>query len=117
MWKQASSRNISDIRVETKSKDLSAPPFGEINPALTMEDIVANEGEDYRAYSADSKKVIASCASVAVSVKSILDTPLFTDDGLLTEESEGTATNIEGFLNNMRIGFCLTQGARSEANC
>lgn len=70
-----------------------------------MEDIVANEGEDYRVYSADSKKVIASCASVAVSVKSVLDTPLLTDDGLLTEESEGTATNIEGFLNNMRISF------------
>lgn len=70
-----------------------------------MEDIVANEGEDYRAYSADAKKVIASCASVAVSVKSVLDTPLLTDDGLLTDESEGTATNIEGFLNNMRISF------------
>ena len=70
-----------------------------------MEDIVANEGEDYRAYSGDSKKVIASCASVAVSVKSVLDTPLLTDDGLLTDESEGTATNIEGFLNNMRINF------------
>ena len=70
-----------------------------------MEDIVANEGEDYRAYSADSKKVIASCASAAVSVKSVLDTPLLTDDGLLTNESEGTATNIEGFLNNMRISF------------
>ena len=70
-----------------------------------MEDVVANEGEDYRAYSADSKKAIASCASVAVSVKSVLDTPLLTDDGLLTEESEGTATNIEGFLNNMRISF------------
>lgn len=70
-----------------------------------MEDIVAKEGEDYRAYSVDSKKVIASCASVAVSVKTVLDTPLLTDDGLLTDESEGTATNIEGFLNNMRISF------------
>ena len=70
-----------------------------------MEDIVATEGEDYRAYSADSKKVVASCASVAVSVKSVLDTPLLTDDGLLTEESEGTATSIEGFLENMRISF------------
>lgn len=70
-----------------------------------MEDIVKNEGDDYRAYSADSKKAIASCASVAVSVKSVLDTPLLTDDGLLTEESEGTASNIEGFLKNMRIGI------------
>lgn len=70
-----------------------------------MEDIVTSEGDDYRAYSPDSKKIIASCASVAVSVKSVLDTPLLTDDGLLTDESEGTATNIEGFLNNMRISF------------
>lgn len=70
-----------------------------------MEDNVANEGEDYRAFSADSKKVIASCASVAVSVKSVLDTPLLTDDGLLTDESEGTASSIEGFLNNMRIDY------------
>ena len=70
-----------------------------------MEDIVASEGDDYTAYSADSKKTIASCASVAVSVKTVLDTPLLTDDGLLTEESEGTATNIEGFLNNMNISI------------
>lgn len=70
-----------------------------------MEDIVANEGEDYRSYTTDSKKVIASCASVAVSVKTVLDTPLLTDDGLLTDKSEETATNIEGFLSNMRINF------------
>ena len=68
-----------------------------------MEDIVASEGEDYRAYTADSKKTIASCASVAVSVKAVLDTPLLTDDGLLTEDSEKTASSIEGFLDNMRI--------------
>ena len=70
-----------------------------------MEKIVETEGDDYRNYSAESKKVIASCASVAISVKSVLDTPLLTDDGLLTDESEGTASNIEGFLNNMRISY------------
>lgn len=70
-----------------------------------MEDIVEKEGEDYRYYSPESKKAIASCASVAVSVKSVLDTPLLTDDGLLTEESEGTATNIEGFLDNLKINY------------
>ena len=32
-------------------------------------------------------KVIASCAGDAVSVKSVPDTPMVTDDGLLTEES------------------------------
>ena len=70
-----------------------------------MEEIVDKEGMDYRKYASDSKKTIASCASVAVSVKSVLDTPLLTDDGLLTEESAGTATNIEGFLNNLRISY------------
>ncbi len=70
-----------------------------------MEDIVNFEGDDYRAYSDASKKTVASCASVAVSVKSVLDTPLLTDDGLLTEESENTVTGIEGFLNNMKIPY------------
>ena len=66
-----------------------------------MEDIFENEGDDYSKYDSESKKIIASCASVAVSVKSLLDTPLLTDDGLLTEESEGTASNIEDFLVTM----------------
>ena len=70
-----------------------------------MEDIVKTEGDDYRAYSDASKQTIASCASVAVSVKSVLDTPLLTDDGLLTDESESTASSIEGFLKNMRIPY------------
>ena len=70
-----------------------------------MESIVENEGEDYRAYSADSKKVIASCASVAVTVKSVLDTPLLTDDGLLTDRSEETGASVEGFLKDMHISF------------
>ena len=70
-----------------------------------MEDIFEKEGDDYSKYSPESKSVIASCVSVAVSIKSVLDTPLLTDDGLLTDESEGTATNIEGFLNNMRISY------------
>ena len=70
-----------------------------------MEDVVSNEGDDYRTYSVDSKKTIASCASVAVSVKSVLDTPLLTDDGLLTEDSGKTVSSIEEFLNNMHINF------------
>ena len=70
-----------------------------------MNDIVKAEGDDYSCYSADSKKIIASCASVAVSIKSVLDTPLLTDDGLLTDDSKGTATNIEGFLKNLKIPY------------
>ena len=70
-----------------------------------MGDIVEIEGDDYSQYSAKSKAVVASCASLAVSIKSVLDTPLLTDDGLLTDASEETATNIEGFPKNMRIPY------------
>ncbi len=70
-----------------------------------MEDIFSAEGDDYSKYSTDSKKAIASCASIAVSIKSVLDTPILTDDGLLTDESEKSVNNVEGFLNNMKIEF------------
>lgn len=60
-----------------------------------MEDIIRTEGDDYRVYSPDSKKIIASCASIAVTIKSILDTPLMTDDGLLTGESETTISFVQ----------------------
>ena len=65
-----------------------------------MSDIINAEGADYRVYKEESKKVIASCVSVAVSIKSVLDTPLLTDDGLLTDASAGIASSIEGFLEN-----------------
>ena len=59
-----------------------------------MEDILIEEGDDYRKYTAESKKAIASCASIAVTIKSVLDTPLLTDDGLLTEEYEETVKKV-----------------------
>ena len=67
-----------------------------------MEDIVNTEGTDYRAYSKESKKVIASCVSTAVTIKTILDTPLLTDEGLLTEESEKTIETVDTFMNENR---------------
>ena len=66
-----------------------------------MEDIIKTEGNDYRLYSSDSKKTIASCAAIAVTIKSILDTPLLTDDGLLTGESETTISLVQNKLEQM----------------
>ena len=63
-----------------------------------MEDIIKTEGYDYRSYCPDSKKAIAACASIAVTIKSVLDTPLLTDDGLLTGESESTISLVQGKL-------------------
>lgn len=70
-----------------------------------MENIVKNEGYDYQKYSKEAQGIISSCVSIAVSVKSVLDTPLLTDDGLLTDESEETVANIETFLKNMKINY------------
>ncbi|MBQ9180376.1 MAG: hypothetical protein IJ598_00395 [Ruminococcus sp.] len=53
-----------------------------------MQEIVSTEGYDYSKYSIESKKAIASAASMAVSVKAVLDTALLTEDGSLTEQSE-----------------------------
>lgn len=68
-----------------------------------MEDIVKNEGYDYSCYTVESRKIIASCVSIAVSIKSVLDTQLLTDDGLLTDESAGVVVNTEEFVNRLRL--------------
>ena len=52
-----------------------------------MQDIVATEGTDYRAYKPESKKCIAAAASTACTIKAILDTPILTQEGELTEAS------------------------------
>lgn len=53
-----------------------------------MEDIYKIEGDDYSKYTNRSKRIVASCATTAVTIKAVLDTPLLTDDGLLTDSSE-----------------------------
>lgn len=64
-----------------------------------MENIVENEGIDYSAFNKESKKAIAMCASNAISIKSLLDTPILTGDGDLTEESEKIIEQINQYLN------------------
>ena len=53
-----------------------------------MEDVIRSEGYDYAMYSKESKQVIAATASLAVTIKSVLDMPLLTEEGNLTHESE-----------------------------
>lgn len=52
-----------------------------------MEHILAVEGEDYATYSDESKGVIAAAASTAVSIKTVVDTPMLAQDGSLTDEA------------------------------
>lgn len=53
-----------------------------------LEDVLAKEGTDYRQYSPQAKSVVLRAATMAGTVKSILDTPILTEDGALTVESE-----------------------------
>ena len=43
---------------------------------------------DYRTFNADEKKKLAAAGALAKSIKSILDTPVLTEDGKLTTKSE-----------------------------
>ena len=65
-----------------------------------LQDIVKNEGVDYRAYTTESKKAVAMAASSAISIKSILDTPILSEDGSLTVESEEALKKIGEVLNS-----------------
>lgn len=53
-----------------------------------MEKIIEQNGEEYRTYPAECKKTIAKTAALAGSIKAIIDTPILTDSGELTPESE-----------------------------
>ena len=63
-----------------------------------MEEIVKEEGFDYRAYSLDSKRAIATAASTACSIKAVLDTPILTAEGALTEESQLITEKISSII-------------------
>lgn len=65
-----------------------------------MEDIVKNEGTDYRMYKPESKKAIAICASTACSIKAVLDTPLLSEDGNLTTQSLEMGNKMNQLLYN-----------------
>ena len=52
-----------------------------------LEDVLAAEGVDYAQYSKEAKSAVLRCATVASSVKALLDTPILTEDGALTPES------------------------------
>lgn len=53
-----------------------------------LEDVLKNEGMNYAQYSLEAKRTVLRAATMAGSVKSLLDTPILTEDGALTEDSE-----------------------------
>lgn len=64
-----------------------------------MTQIIENKGTDFRKFSEDEKKCIASAMSLAGAIKAVLDTPILDDNGNLTDESgliiESTQKKVE----------------------
>lgn len=63
-----------------------------------MKEIIKTEGTNYTCFIPESKKVIASAASIAVSIKAVLDTPILSESGELTEESKLICSSTEQTL-------------------
>lgn len=69
----------------------------------SMEEIIRTEGVDYSIYSMESKRTIAKVASIAVTIKSILDTPILSDNGSLTEESGAISSKIKEKISALEV--------------
>lgn len=63
-----------------------------------MEDIVENEGTDYRKLSPEYRKIVASCASLTSTISALMKAPILSEEGELTAESGETAENVTRFL-------------------
>lgn len=53
-----------------------------------LEKVINDYGVDYSSYNDDSKKIVASNIKLAETTKAILDTPILTDSGSISEESD-----------------------------
>lgn len=62
---------------------------------FSMETIIANKGDNWNNFNNDDKHTIAAAASIAKAIKTVLDTPILTEDGKLTEESAQVAEEIK----------------------
>lgn len=52
-----------------------------------LEEVINQYGVDYSSYSEEAKKVVASNIKLTQTIKAILDTPILTDNGSISEES------------------------------
>ena len=68
----------------------------EANNGMRM--AVSTFGTDYRNFNDGAKRVTATAASLAKAVKTILDTPILTEDGKLTHESLEAANSVRKVL-------------------
>lgn len=56
-----------------------------------LERTIEEAGTDFSQYTPQQKAVVASCLSIVSAIKAVLDTPILTEDGKLTKESDQIA--------------------------
>lgn len=65
-----------------------------------LKEAIKKEGTDYAAFTPEAKQTVAAAASIAVTIKAALDTPILTEEGNLTNESkrmvDGVISVVEG---------------------
>jgi len=66
-----------------------------------MEDIIKNNGTNFAKYSQKDKEIISLTVSTAVAIKSILDTPILSEEGKLTDESAQIAEEVKSGYENL----------------
>lgn len=65
---------------------------------FSIENMVETVGTDFSKYTIKQQNTVAACVSLAGAIKAVLDTPLLTEDGKLTSESESIASQVEPIL-------------------
>lgn len=53
-----------------------------------LEAVLSESGSDYNSYSEDEKETVAMTAAMARAIKTVLDTPILTEEGVVTDESK-----------------------------
>jgi len=64
----------------------------------SLAQIIETSGNDFSHYLEEEKAVVAANLSVAKAIKAVLDTPLLTEDGNLTDESEAIVEPVQEII-------------------
>lgn len=61
----------------------------------SLDDIIETSGTDYSKFTPEQKKTVAAAMSMAGAIKAVLDTPILTEEGNLTDESKSVAQSVQ----------------------
>lgn len=67
-----------------------------------LDRIIDEYGADYAKYGEEQKNTVAAGLSTIVAIKAVLDTPILTEDGKLTEESANISDSVKYALGDMK---------------